>query len=129
MSDKLSILCVSGSHERMQMAAMVAAVAGAGGGDVNIFLSMNALPYFLTDRKITAPNEGTMGELMSKKNVPAFKELFENAKELGNARIHACSMAMDVLGVGDEQLDPCVNGVMGLTRFLSEAVDTQLLVF
>lgn len=129
MSDKISIICVSGSHERMQMAAMVAAVAGAGGSDVQVFLSMNALPFFLKDSKAKAVNEGEMGELMSKKNVPPFKELFENAKELGGATIHACSMAMDILSVGKEQLDPSVDGVMGLTKFLSEAADTQLMVF
>lgn len=129
MSEKISILCVSGSHEKMQMAAMVAAVAGAGGTDVSIFLSMNALPYFLKDRQVTAPNEGEMGELMAGKNVPPFKELFENAKELGSASIHACSMAMDVLGVEEDVLDPNVDDVMGLTKFLSDAADTQLLVF
>jgi len=129
MSDKISILCVSGSHEKMQMAAMVAAVAGAGGTDVSVFLSMNALPFFLKDRQAEAINEGVMGELMASKNVPPFKELFENAKELGSARIHACSMAMDVLGVGEEVLEPCVDGAMGLTKFLSDAADTQLLVF
>ena len=129
MSEKINLLCVSGSHEKMQMAAMVAAVAGAGGSDVCVFLSMNALTFFLKDRQVVAPNEGTMGELMSKKNVPPFKELFENAKELGSARIYACSMAMDVMGAGEELLDPCVNGVMGLTKFLSDAADGQLMVF
>lgn len=111
------------------MAAMLAAVTVAGGGDVNVFLSMNALPYFLKDSSATAPNEGQMGELMQGKNVPPFKGLFENAKDLGNATIHACSMAMDVLDADEAALDPCVDGVMGLTRFLSDAADTQLLVF
>jgi peroxiredoxin family protein len=129
MSEKISLLCVSGSHEKMQMAAMVAAVGVAGGSDVSVFLSMNALQYFLKDRQVKAPNEGEMGELIATKNVPPFKNLFENAKELGNARIHACSMAMDVLGVEETALDPCVNGVMGLTKFLSDAADTQLMVF
>lgn len=129
MSEKISIICVSGTHERMQMAAMVAAVAGAGGSDVKVFLSMNALPFFLKDRQVKAVNEGEMGELMSKKNVPPFKELFENAKELGSASIHACSMAMDILGVGEEQLDPSVDGAMGLTKFLSDAADSQVMVF
>jgi peroxiredoxin family protein len=129
MSEKISILCVSGSHEKMQMAAMVAAVAGAGGTDVSVFLSMNALLYFLKDRQIKAPNEGEMGELMAAKNVPPFKELFENAKELGSASIHACSMAMDVLGAEQDVLEPCVDGVMGLTKFLSDAAESQLLVF
>ncbi|MEJ2362164.1 MAG: DsrE/DsrF/DrsH-like family protein [Gammaproteobacteria bacterium] len=129
MSEKISLLCVSGSHEKMQMAAMVAAVAVAGGGDVNVFLSMNALPYFLKDRQVKAPNEGEMGELMAAKNVPSFKSLFENAKDLGSAQIHACSMAMDVLGVEESALDPSIDSVMGLTRFLSDAADTQLMVF
>lgn len=129
MSEKISLLCVSGSHEKMQMAAMVAAVTVAGGGDVNVFLSMNALPYFLKDKQVKAPNEGQMGELMETKNVPPFKGLFENAKDLGNAQIHACSMAMDVLDVEEDALDPCVDSVMGLTRFLSDAADTQLMVF
>jgi peroxiredoxin family protein len=129
MSDKISILCVSGSHEKMQMAAMVAAVAGAGGTEVSVFLSMNALPFFLKDSQVTAPNEGKLGELMATKNVPPFKELFENAKELGSATIHACSMAMDVLGAEESTLDPCVDGPMGLTKFLSDAADSQLLIF
>lgn len=129
MSEKISLLCVSGTLEKMQMAAMVAAVAVAGGGEVNVFLSMNALPYFLKDRQVVAPREGEMGELMSTKNVPSFKSLFDNAKELGDARIHACSMAMDVLGAEEAQLESCVNGVMGLTKFLSDAADTQLVVF
>jgi peroxiredoxin family protein len=129
MSEKISLLCVSGSHEKMQMAAMVAAVAVAGGGEVNIFLSMNALPYFLKDRQSTPPNEGEMGELMASKNVPPFKDLFDNARELGDAQIHACSMAMDILGADEAALEPCVNGVMGLTKFLSDAADGQLLVF
>lgn len=129
MSEKISLLCVSGTHEKMQMAAMVAAVTVAGGGDVHVFLSMNALPFFLKDSQASAPNEGQVGELMASKKVPPFKGLFENAKELGNATIHACSMAMDVLGVEESVLDPCVDGVMGLTRFLSDAADTQLLVF
>lgn len=129
MSDKISIICVSGTHERMQMAAMVAAVAGAGGSEVNVFLSMNALPFFLKGRNPKAVNEGEMGELMAKKNVPPFKELFENAKDLGSASIHACSMAMDILSVGEDQLEPYIDGVMGLTKFLSEAADSQVMVF
>lgn len=129
MSEKLSLLCVSGTHEKMQMAAMVAAVAVAGGGEVSVFLSMNALPYFLKDRQNKPLNEGEMGELMATKNVPPFKELFDNARELGDAHIHACSMAMDVLGVDETALEPCVNDVMGLTKFLSDAADSQLLVF
>lgn len=129
MSDQLSIMCVSGLHERIQMAAMTAATAAVSGTRVTVFLSMNALPYFIKGHTIKPPQEGEMGKLMASKNVPPFKQLFEQAKELGGATLHACSMAMDVLGVGEAELDEALDGPLGLTRFLSDAADGQILVF
>ncbi|HSH30787.1 MAG TPA: DsrE/DsrF/DrsH-like family protein [Thiohalobacter sp.] len=129
MSDQLSIMCVSGLHERIQMAAMTAATAAVSGTRVSVFLSMNALPYFVKGHATEPPREGEMGKLMASKNVPPFKQLFEQAKELGDASLHACSMAMDVLEVGESELDAALDGPLGLTRFLSEAGDGQILIF
>ena len=129
MSDRLSIVCVSGALEKMQMAANIAATAAACGTEVYVFLSMNALIYFIKGRNVPAPAEGELGRLMGHKNVPPFKRLFEQAKELGGAKLHACSMAMDVLGAADEALDAAVDGRLGLTSFLSTAAGGQLVVF
>lgn len=128
-SDKLSVMCVSGTREKLQMAGMVASVAAAGGTDVMVFLSMNALPYFLSQAPAEPPVEGRFGELMEQKNVPPFKQLFEYAKELGGARVFPCSMAMDVLEVDEGDLDELLEAPLGLTRFLSDAADGQTLVF
>ncbi len=129
MPNRLSLLCVAGTRERIQMAAMVAATAAAVGTEVIVFLSMNALGYFVRGDQRAAPAEGEIGELMAKKNVPPFRHLFEQAKDLGGARLYACSLAMDLLGIEEDRLDSCIDGPMGLTRFLSDASGGEILVF
>ena len=46
-SSKISVMVVSGSREKLQFAAMMTSVAAVSGNEVTVFLSMNALPYFL----------------------------------------------------------------------------------
>ena len=129
MATQLGVLCVSGTQERIQMAAMVAATAAATGTEVTVFLSMNALGYFIRGDARTPPAEGDIGRLMAQKNVPPFRHLFEQAKELGGARLYACSMALDVLGVEPDRLEAYIDGPMGLTAFLSDAAGGQLVTF
>jgi peroxiredoxin family protein len=89
---------------------------------------MNAFPPFVRGAP-AAPAEGAFGEFMEGKNVPSFQHIFQQAVELGDAKIYACSMAMDVSGVREDQLASHVAGGMGLTKFLSEAETGQLVVF
>lgn len=129
MSQKMSIVLVTGTREKMQMAAMIASVAAATGTDVNVFLSMNALSYFIKGNSDEAPVEGEMGTLMAQKGVPPFKQLFQQAVELGDAKILPCSMALDLLHVGKDDLDPELGPPTGLTRFLSDAEGGEILTF
>lgn len=129
MSSRQSIVVVSGSREKLQMAAMVASVAAVSGSDVRVFLSMNALPYFVKNAAKHAAPEGEVGRLLEQKNVPPFDQLFQQAAELGDAKIYACSMAMDVLGLQQEQLELYVTETMGLTKFLDEAAEGQVWSF
>ncbi|MDD5177038.1 MAG: DsrE/DsrF/DrsH-like family protein [Sterolibacterium sp.] len=128
-SQKICVVIVSGTRERLQMAAMVASVAAVSGHEVVVFLSMNALPFFVKDQSEPPPNEGVMGRLMEGKNIPAFKTLLEHAAALGDARILPCSMAMDVLGIEPQTLEPFVGEATGLTKFLDEAQDGQVWTF
>ena len=129
MSQSINIVCVSGTLEKLQMAAMVASVAAVSGDEVTVFLSMNALPYFVKGRGVHAPAEGELGALMSATNVPPFKQLFQQAAELGDAKLLPCSMAMDVMQIGEEDLEPGIGPPTGLTSFLSAADGGQLLTF
>ena len=126
---KISIMVVSGVREKLQMAAMVASVGAVSGNEVTVFLSMNALAYFIKGRDVTAPAEGEFGELMASKNVPDFKILFENAVELGDAKIYPCSMAVDVLEVKQQDLEDYLGEPLGLTKFLSDSADAQVWTF
>jgi peroxiredoxin family protein len=128
MADKISIVVVSGSLERLQMAAMAASVGAVSGNEVTVFLSMNALAHFR--RGAAAPaSEGAFGKLLVEKKAPQFKKLFQQAAELGDAKIHPCSMAIDVLGVHEEDLEPWLGEPLGLTKFLADAQGAQTWTF
>ncbi len=125
----LFIVCLSGQREKLQFAAMTASVAAVSGTEVSVFVSMNAFPFFIRGHGKEAPAEGAMGDIMTQKNVPPFYQIFEQAVELGDAKVYACSMAMDIMGVKEAELEGIVSGAMGLTRFLSDAEGAQILIF
>ncbi len=129
MSDKLHLILTSGTREKLQMAGMIAAVAAVTDTEVSVFLSMNALTYFIKGRDKQAPAEGELGKLMNEKNVPSFTDLFKQATELGDAHIYPCSMAMDVLDVTENDLDPHLEKPMGLTKFLDGIGGSHVLTF
>jgi peroxiredoxin family protein len=128
-SARISIVCVSDKREHLQMAGMMASVGAVSGNDVLVFLSMNALRYFVKGGPAKAPSEGPMGDLMEQKKVMAFQDLFESAVELGGAKVHPCSMAIDVLGIEPGELAPYIGEPMGLTQFLDEAAKGQVWSF
>ncbi len=126
---QLSIICVSETREKLQMAAMVASVAAATGEEVSVFFSMNALNYFVKGHSGAAPAEGAFGPLLDQKGVPPFMQLFQQAAELGGAKLLPCSMAIDLLKITRGDLAPELGPPTGLTRFLSDAEGGQLLTF
>ena len=129
MSRQIHIVCVSGTREKLQMAAMIASVAAACGDAVTVFFSMNALTYFIKGHTEDAPAEGGFGTLLEKKGVPPFRQLFKQAAELGDAKLLPCSMAIDLLKIAENELDPDFGPPTGLTRFLSDSEGGQLLTF
>lgn len=129
MSNRISVMVISGSRERLQMAAMVASVGAVSGNEVHVFLSMNALTYFVKSSSQKPAVEGPVGTLLEEKKVPPFRELFANAVDLGEAKIYPCSMAMDVLALEQRDLEDFVGEPMGLTKFLDEASTGQVWSF
>lgn len=121
MADKISIVLVSGTREQLQMAGMIASVGAVSGNEVTVFVSMNALQYFLRGSTEPPPIEGVTGRLMEEKHAPAFRTLFEQAANLGDAKVHPCTMAMDLMGIGPGDLAPYMGEPLGLTKFLDDA--------
>ena len=123
----LYILLCSGEHEKVQMAAMMAAVGAVSERPVEVFVSMNALLAFARD---AAPGEryrgGAFSALLKEKEAPDALTLFRQGKELGDLKIWACSMALDLQGWEMERLvEGLFDGPLGLTKFLSDAESGQ----
>jgi peroxiredoxin family protein len=131
MIDKtLFVVLCSGEHEKIHMAAMMASVAAVSDRKVELFVSMNAIYAF---GRHTAPEEryqgGKFSKQMLEKNVPDTMTLLGQGRMLGDMKAWACSMALDVLGWTPENLvEDLFDGELGLTKFLSDAEEGDLIV-
>ena len=68
-------------------------------------------------------------EIRRRSTSPPFADLFRQAVELGDAKLFPCSMAMDILALRQDDLEPYVGEPMGLTQFLDDAAEGQVWSF
>ncbi len=124
----LFILLCSGEHEKIQMAAMTASVAAVSDRPVRVFVSMNAILAFEKGKSKADRYYGGYFSSMFKENkVPDAVELFGQGKMLGDLQMWACSMVLDLMHWDVPNLvDGLFDGQMGLTKFLSDAEDGDL---
>jgi peroxiredoxin family protein len=126
-SNTLYILLCSGEREKVQMAAMMASVAAVSERPVEVFVSMNALLAFAKDTPAGARYYGgEYSRLLQEKKAPDPITLFRQGRELGDLRLWACSMALDVQGWELDRLEQGLfDDTLGLTKFLSDAESGQ----
>lgn len=135
MDDPLNLVLFSGTDDRLQAAAVLAAGAAALGRPVNVFLQYWALDAFRRDRIARdhglAPEAGPEGrrhvEALHRRGQVGWAEVLRQAKDLGQVDIEACSLSMDLLDIDPADLDPLVDGVEGITAFYLSAGDGQVL--
>ena len=128
-SNALYIMLCSGEHEKVQMAAMMASVGAVSERPVEVFVSMNAILAFA--RGVPAEvryQGGAFSKLIKDKHAPDAMTLFRQGKDLGDLKLWACSMALDVKGWELSALeDGLFDGALGLTKFLSDAENGQFI--
>jgi peroxiredoxin family protein len=128
-SNPLFILLCSDQHERLQMAAMIASVAAVSDRPVQVFVSMNAIVLFGKDTPADKRYQGgAFSKLLKEKRAPDPLKLFDQGKELGDLKMWACSMALDIQGweIG-HLVEGLFDGALGLTKFLSDAESGQFI--
>jgi len=134
MEEPLNLVLFSGTDDKLQAAAVLAAGAAALGKPVNVFLQYWALDAFRADRIAAdhglAPEAGRDGReavdrLRAAGQAPWVDTLRE-AKDLGGVEIQACSLSMDLLHLQPTDLDPLVDGVEGVTAFYLNAGEGQV---
>jgi peroxiredoxin family protein len=125
----LYILLCSGEHEKVHMAAMMASVGAVSERPVEVFVSMNAIMAFAKDKPADERYRGgAFSDLMKQKNVSDSITLLRQGRELGDLKMWACSMALDVSGWDEDSLEPDLfDGPLGLTKFLSDAEGGQFI--
>jgi peroxiredoxin family protein len=131
----LAVVLFSGTDDKLNAAAVMTAGAAALGRPVHMFLQYWALDAFRVDRIHSdhglAPEAGAEGkaavEALRAAGQAPWYETLSQAKELGSVDIQACSLSMDVLGIEENDLDPLVDGVEGVTAFYINAGGGQII--
>jgi peroxiredoxin family protein len=127
-SDSLSVVLFSGTDDKLTAAAVLTAGAAAMGRKVNLFLQYWALDAFRADRIAkdhgVSPEAGPEGaELMARhgEGQQHWSETLRQAREIGEVRITACALSMEMFGIAKDDLDPLVDVVEGVASFMAEA--------
>lgn len=137
MPNKLSMVVFSGTVDKLYPAAIMASGAVAMGMDVEIFLTFYGLDSFRrgqpqTNQKMDvnyAELAPMLAQLMKEKNVPSWYDMLLQAKSMGNVKVHACAMTLDLMGMKKEHLDPIVDDVVGVGEFVSNAKEGEITLF
>lgn len=124
----LSLVLFSGTDDRLSAAAVLATGAAAMGRPVNLFLQYWALDAFrkgkLTSDHGSATEAGQTGSALVRERLTGqrhWSELLRQAKDIGEVKIHACALSMELFGISKDDLDPLVDDVEGVAAFMSDA--------
>lgn len=137
MAERMSLVVFSGTVDKLMAASIMATGGAAMGMDVEIFLTFWGLEAFRkdahkTNQKVSADfaeYAPVMMELMQAKNVPSWMDNLTGAKEIGNVKVSACSMTMELFGLQLSDLEPIVDEVTGVATFTDRARDAKITLF
>jgi peroxiredoxin family protein len=118
-------------------ASILATGAAAMGMEVEVFLTTCGLEAFRkgnykTNMRISKEYEDygpiMMQQMMAKK-VPSWMENLKGAKEIGDVKVFACSMTMELFDMKLDDLEPIVDDVTGVATFVERARESQITLF
>jgi len=133
----MSIIVFSGTVDKLMAASILTTGGAAMGMEVEVFLTFWGLDAFRkdsykTNMRVSKDFEDyapVMMEMMKVKKVPSWMENFKNAKEVGDVKVYACSMTMELFGMKLEDLEPIVEDVTGVATFVESAKEGKITLF
>ena len=136
MSEKASIVLMSGTVDKLMAGSIIVSGAVANDMEVNVFVTFWAL---MEMKKNAPPNmklgvegkgmEDQIMQIMQAKKVPSWKDTLKQAAEVGNVHVYACAMFADLMGIPKEDLDPMVEDVIGVSQYVEMAKDSKITLF
>ncbi len=137
MKERMSLIVFSGTVDKLMAASILATGGAAMGLEVEVFLTNWGLAAFRKgdykeNMRISKEYEGfgpMMMQQMQAKKVPSWMENFQGAKEVGDVKILACSMTLELFGWTKNDLEPMVEDVTGVATFVERAKDSKITLF
>src|SRR5579859_2437372 len=137
MQERMSLIVFSGTVDKLMAASILATGAAAMGMEVEVFLTTWGLEGFRKDNYKTNMRVSKdfedyapiMMEQMMAKKVPSWMDTLKGAMEIGNVKIYACSMTMELFDMKLEDLEPIVTEVTGVATFVDRAKEGKQTLF
>ena len=137
MEDRMSIIVFSGTVDKLMAASILTTGGAAMGLEVEVLLTTWGLEAFRkeaykTNMRVSKDFEDyapVMMEQMMVKKVPSWMQNFQNAREIGDVKIYACSMTLELFGMKLEDLEPIVDDVTGVAVFVERAKEGKITLF
>jgi peroxiredoxin family protein len=137
MEDRMSMIVFSGTVDKLMAASILATGGAAMGMEVEIFLTTWGLEAFRKDNYKTNMRVSkdfeeytpVMMEQMMVKKVPSWMDNLKGAMEVGDVKILACSMTMELFDLKLEDLEPIVTEVTGVATFVERAKEGRITLF
>jgi peroxiredoxin family protein len=139
MKDKLNIIVMNGTVDKLLAMATIVSGAVAMGKDVTLFVTFWGLMAFKkgawqdpAQQKLPAEYQEfapMMQQAMQNMGVNPWMQTLRTAKELGNVKVYSCSMTQDLFGMKMGDLEDVVDGEKGVAGFIAESQDAEVLVF
>lgn len=136
MTDKLSLLLVSGTSDKLMAGAIIASGAIANDMDVDIFVSFWGLMEFRKGAagKVKLSYDGNdiekeVLQKMTQKKIPSWIDMIRQAKEVGNVKVYGCAMFADLMDLKKDDLDPVIDEIIGVSQFVAMAKDSKMTLF
>ena len=132
-ADKVSIVLFLGTTDKLIAASVIASGAAAMQKQVTIFLTFWGLMAFRKGAKEQPPRisadfadfvEAAIQAMQAKK-VPHWLDTLRDAIDLGDVKVKACGLTMDLFGLKLEDLEPLVGEVTGVGSFVKESTGGQ----
>lgn len=129
----LGIIFHSGSYDRIYHGLSLTLAALALGREVKLFLSYWSLeyfrkgapPHFILDKDAENHRE-IIDKNIKKGHILGLNGLIKQTKAMG-AKFYVCTNSMGILNIARDELVEEVDKSMGITTFLTEVSDYQLL--
>jgi len=137
MEDRMSLIVFSGTVDKLMAASILATGGAAMGMEVELFLTTWGLEAFRkdaykTNMRVSKDFEDyapVMMEQMIAKKVPSWMDNLKGAMEVGEVKILACSMTMELFDMKLEDLEPIVTEVTGVATFVERAKEGRITLF